>query len=374
MKVVFTIDSLQQGGAEQSLVHTIQHFPKDIQVVVVYLYPKETLLPALEKTGCKIISLNLKGRMKWINGIVQLKKIIQTHNPDIMVSCLYESNIISRMVSKQTGVPLIGTLVSDSYSSVRIASFGWKRKIGFYLYYLIDRYTSSIPLAWIANSKSVKETNARKLKIPDDKIEVIYRGRNAEHFWEWSPPNEANGFRFAFIGRLLETKGLVELIQSFKKIDEQTQDVALDIYGEGPFRSKLETLIHENGLTGKVILHGNVKDAWKELYKAHVFVFPSWYEGFSGALVEAMMVGLPIIASDIPMNLEAVADNTTAYIFPVKNQSALLEKMKEVKDKYHAAEVIGKNAKELSKIKFDIKQVSETYSHFLKNHLRQTMK
>jgi glycosyltransferase involved in cell wall biosynthesis len=368
MKVVFTIDSLQQGGAEQSLVHLIEHFPKDIQVVVVYLYQKETLLPALEKTGCTIISLKLKGRMKWIKGISQLKKIIQTHNPDIMVSCLYESNIMSRWVSKSTGTPLIGTLVSDSYSNVRISSFGLKRRIAFYFYFLLDRFTTGIPVAWIANSQSIKKTNAEKLSIPDSRIEVVYRGRNSSEFSEWQKPEMDKGFRFAFIGRLIETKGLKELILSFKNIEQTTPDARLDIYGEGPFRSALETLIQEQALKSKVILHGNVQQAWKQMYQSHVFVFPSWYEGFSGALVEAMMVGLPIIASDISMNLEAVEDGVTAEVHKVKDVLHLTEKMKHVMLNYDASIELGKRARMKAFDRFELKNIAIHYSNVLRDN------
>jgi glycosyltransferase involved in cell wall biosynthesis len=367
MKVLFTIDSLQQGGAEQSLVHTIQHFPEEVDVTVVYLYPKENLLQQLVATGCSIIGLNLTGKWKWLKGVKKLNQIIKNYKPDVLVSCLYDSNIISRIVSKQTGVPLIGTLVSDSYSSVRIASFGWKRKIGFYFYYLVDRFTSSIPLVWIANSNSIKETNAQKLRIPKDKIEVIYRGRNSAHFWEWSPPNDADGFRFAFIGRLMETKGLEELIGAFKTNSENTANVFLDIYGEGPFRSRLQDLIQHHGLSEKVILHGNVNDAWKQLYKAHAFVFPSWYEGFSGALVESMMVGLPIIASDISMNLEAVEDDVTAKVHKVKDVLHLTEKMKHVMLNYDASVELGKKARMIAFERFELKNIAIQYSNMLRD-------
>jgi glycosyltransferase involved in cell wall biosynthesis len=371
MKVIFIIDSLQQGGAEQSLVHTIRHFPEEVDVTVVYLYPKENLLQQLEETGCSIIGLNIKGSWKWLQGVKKLKQIIKNYKPDLLVSCLYDSNIISRIVSKQTGVPIVGTLVSDSYGAVRISSFGLKRKVGFYFYYLIDRFTSFIPVAWIANSKSIKETNAKKLSIPLHKIEVIYRGRDSEKIPEWQSPENSHTFRYAFVGRLLETKGLGELIDAFKAVETQFPQSSLDIYGDGPYREKLQTLIQKKDLMGKVILHGNVNEAWRQLYHANTFVFPSWYEGFSGALVEAMMVGLPIIASDIPMNLEAVEHGVSACVYKVKNVSELTERMKQVQQDYHGSMMFGKNARRIALERFEIKQVSKQYTKALSRYKRK---
>ena len=60
---------------------------------------------------------------------------------------------------------------------------------------------------------------------------------------------------------------------------------------------------------------------------SNCFVFPSRFEGFSGALVEAMMTGVPIISSNIPMNLEAVEHNKTALVHEMKNSKDLLSKM-----------------------------------------------
>jgi glycosyltransferase involved in cell wall biosynthesis len=89
----------------------------------------------------------------------------------------------------------------------------------------------------------------------------------------------------------------------------------------------LEALIHDLNLREQVTLPGKASNPTALLLTADCFLFPSWYEGFSGALVEAMMAGIPIIASDIPMNLEAVDSEESALIFKVKSIDSLSEKM-----------------------------------------------
>ena len=54
MKIIFTIDSLQQGGAEQSLAHTIAHFSSSTEITVVYFKKKEDLLPQFKSLNCKL--------------------------------------------------------------------------------------------------------------------------------------------------------------------------------------------------------------------------------------------------------------------------------------------------------------------------------
>jgi hypothetical protein len=68
MKVLFAIDSLQQGGAEQSIAHIIRHFSKNTQVSILYFYPKSDLLPTYQELGCSIFSMNLRGKYDFVKG------------------------------------------------------------------------------------------------------------------------------------------------------------------------------------------------------------------------------------------------------------------------------------------------------------------
>ena len=76
----------------------------------------------------------------------------------------------------------------------------------------------------------------------------------------------------------------------------------------------MEEMIVQLGIADKVTLHGTVPGAGKNLWRALFSFFLHGTKGFSGSLVEAMIAGIPIIASDIPMNREAV-DSSTALIF-----------------------------------------------------------
>jgi glycosyltransferase involved in cell wall biosynthesis len=120
-------------------------------------------------------------------------------------------------------------------------------------------------------------------------------------------------------------------------------------------------------LQSSVTLHGRINDAWKKLYQAHCFVFPSWYEGFSGALVEAMMTGIPIIASDIPMNLEAVTDQETASTFKVGNEKDLLNKMELILNDYPNAVSMGESARKQASIRFNQYSISNQYHQILEH-------
>lgn len=99
----------------------------------------------------------------------------------------------------------------------------------------------------------------------------------------------------------------------------------------------------------------------------HCFLFPSWYEGFSGALVEAMMAGIPIIASDIPMNLEAVTDSKTALIFKVGDSQDLFEKMTFALEHPEQMAAMGQEARREAEERFDIEKIAREYERVVRS-------
>ncbi len=185
----------------------------------------------------------------------------------------------------------------------------------------------------------------------------------------------------------MERKGFQDAIQAFSEVVKTYPNCTLTIYGEGPYRLELEKLIQILGLNHAVFLPGKIDDPINalihgyftlptapdsyrdyqlptdncQLITAHCFLFPSWYEGFSGALVEAMMTGIPIIASDIPMNLEAVENNKTALIFPVQNQKILAEKIIWAINQPEEMAQMGINARKVAVSRFDINQIARQY-------------
>jgi glycosyltransferase involved in cell wall biosynthesis len=232
---------------------------------------------------------------------------------------------------------------------------------------MLDKITGKVPVYWISNSKSIAYSNANALAINTNKIQVIYRGRETKNFLPWESKNRGKNFRFVFVGRLIERKGLRELIEAFVKLKETHNDIQLDIYGKGDFHKELSNLIDKHHMNESIFLNGPVLNGFTKFYESDCFVFPSWYEGFSGSLVEAMLVGIPIVASNISMNLEAVTDNKTALVFEVKNISDLTKKMQTMINNYPEMVEMGKKARTEALSRFDINQIAHQYESFLKS-------
>lgn len=367
MKVLFTIDSLAQGGTEQSIAELIEHFDSNLEVIVVYFYGNHQLKTLYEKLNCKLFYLDIDEKYAFYDAIQKFHNLVVTEKPDVVVSSLYRSLIISRFVCWWTKTLLIGTFVNERYSKERLSRFKGVSVIKYFLTWILDRSTAFIPQKIISNSYSISILNGKALGINNKKIKVIYRGRNTQNYKEWSKPIGNKNFVWIALGRLIPQKGYENLLQAFHLLKQRQSMVELRIIGEGPLRQDLNLLIKHYQLENCVILEGNIPLGWQRLYSAHAFVLPSLSEGFSGALVEALIIGIPIVASDIPMNIEAISPGKEAYFFRNDDWRDLHVKMNMLMTNYIKACEIGKVMRLRAIDNYDIHNVAKTYAKTIEN-------
>lgn len=140
-----------------------------------------------------------------------------------------------------------------------------------------------------------------------------------------------NSFIFISVGGLIHRKGFDLLINAFKKAD--IKDSLLYIIGEGELYGELENQIKRLNLEDKVFLLGLKKrDEIAELMrKSDVFVLPSRAETFGVVYIEAMMVGLPVIAS-VCGGPEEFINETNGLLIPVNDENSLIIALKQMRD------------------------------------------
>lgn len=333
--VLYIIDTLQTGGAEKSLLEITRNFKKYKPVFVLLFNKKSDLKTEFDQTGIQVIDLNLTGTFHFKKLAREASSVLVELHPVLVHSTLFKSDMVSRELVKYIPVPLINSLVNNSYSKQRYQSEPLSIKIKLWLLQQWDAFTARKVTMFLSNSEAIKGTNARALRLPLDKIRVIYRGRSLEPFEEITEQH-IEVFRkdgnltekkvFLNVSRLIDRKGQLELIRAFGLLCQQRKDCVLLIAGEGPFRKALEEEVSVLSLEDNIKLLGNRNDVPLLLKSADYFVFPSHYEGLPGALIEAMFARLPIIASSIPENKECV-DESMALFYEAGNVKELTSKM-----------------------------------------------
>ena len=139
----------------------------------------------------------------------------------------------------------------------------------------------------------------------------------------WSPRGDPRSLHAAFVGRLAPEKGLDSLVDTWPIVRERWSEARLTLIGEGPERAALEGRISRLGLGGSVELLGISADPSRVLRGCDLFVLPSREEGMSIALLEAMALGIPSVASAIPGNLALMTDGVHGRLAPPDDPPSL---------------------------------------------------
>lgn len=376
MKILFVIDTLETGGAERSLLEITQRF-KIYEPIFVQLFKGDTLKGGFEAAGIRVISLNLPVTFNIKKISNHIIPIVNDIKPVLIHSTLFFSDLSARFVKKKYDFILVNSFVNNSYSKRRYEEMRLHMKFKLFVIQQWDRVTSKHVDLFISNSQSIKKSNSDALGISPGKIKVIFRGRDYTAYNNLSA-NEIIILRknfgfgdekiFLNVSRLLERKGQRELLHAFKNVLSKFPDAKLLIVGEGPFRKSLEYEISSLQLSNNAFLLGNRDDVPVLLQIASFFIFPSHFEGLPGALIEAMMSKIPIVASNIDENRECVDENS-AVLFEVQNISDLTNKMLEIATQINNSDRI-QSAYNFALKNFDINNVAmeyeNTYDHLLK--------
>jgi glycosyltransferase involved in cell wall biosynthesis len=366
-KVLFVIDTLQTGGAEQSLFANVIRF-KNIQSIVCHLYAGDLLKQQFKDHGIPVYSVGLKKKYGFAQAYKQLKAIVQKEQPDIIIAYLTRSELVARLVGRFNQIPVIGTFVSELYSDNYNTALSVKAKMAVSFFKWANKTTARFCKGFVANSEVVKQSNGRALGIDLNKIEVINRGRDSKVFRFQVPQTiPGNPLRFLNVGRLVPVKGQRDLIQAFKEFLPACPHAVLHIAGDGPARESLSALINESGLQNNVVLLGSRNDIPQLINEYDCFVFPSHSEGFSGAIVEAMFAGLPVLASDIPVNKEVITHLETGYFFETGSVQSIMQALLWYKDNIAVANSLAANANEHARQNFELEKIAEKLENYLLN-------
>ncbi len=152
--------------------------------------------------------------------------------------------------------------------------------------------------------------------------------------------------RIVSVGRLHPQKNQKLLIEAFARIAPELPGYTLEIYGDGELKAFLEKEITDRGLSDRIFLFASRSDILERIASASLFVLSSDYEGMPNALMEAMALGLPCVATDCrPGGARAlIEDGVNGYLVPRGDAAALAEKMLWLLKRKERQNAVGKAA------------------------------
>jgi glycosyltransferase involved in cell wall biosynthesis len=185
---------------------------------------------------------------------------------------------------------------------------------------------------------------------------------------------EQRSFTLFTCGRLYATKGTEYLIRAMPHVLSEYRDVRLKIFGKGPMKARLETLINSLRLEENVTLEGHVSYSRliREMHQSDLTVFPSMVEvGASIAIMEAMACRKPVIAFEYPFNKGLIEHSKTGYLVPKRNVHQLARAICILLQDDNLRKKIGENAFNYILRNHDyrkiVKKYIEVYSDLISN-------
>lgn len=205
---------------------------------------------------------------------------------------------------------------------------------------------------------STVSKNLEDYGLKAEDIKLVYNGVDQNIFFPSGKKPEEK--YILYTGRISYGKGLLELIDCAKEVCEIRDDVSFVLAGDGPLLSNLKKKVTDLNLQNRIKFLGQVnRKKIVNLYQnATIFAFPSYYEGLPGSLLEAMACQLPIVATEVPGNIELIEHNKNGIFIPPKNASAISKAILDLLDDPDKRDKLGKNARKTIEDKFTWDAVS----------------
>ena len=319
MKITFLTASLGSGGAERVvslLANRIAEMGHQIEIICLLyddVYYKTS--PDVKLTiAVRICPGNLVKRLFW------LRNYVKTSGTNVCIAFtegVYCATICALM---GTRIPVIASERLDPHY------MSWKRKLLKKIF---------LPhAAWlVVQTEYIKKYFHGSIA---KKTSIILNPVN-DKVYDIEPCNKEN--TIISVARLFPQKRQEILIKAFANIAERFPEWKLVIYGEGPERESLESLIeslsptlpnregelniHKNRISSRILLPGRCETVIEEMNKAKIFAFSSDYEGLSNAMLEAVCVGLPIVSTKVSGTDELIRDGVNGYVVNLGDTDAL---------------------------------------------------
>jgi glycosyltransferase involved in cell wall biosynthesis len=333
-RILFVIDGLWVGGSERSLAEMLPWLGRaGVSCTVAVLRHCADGVEAEVKTGGADVRL-LPGPGLAIQ-VRALRGLIRTLQPQIVHGSLWKANLVSRLAVVGTGARQVTSLVNAPYGPERLAGDGALKPGRLRLAQAVEAVSGRfLTDHFHAVSEYARASALRDLRIPADRVTVVRRGRDVVRLGEPSEARRAGsrarlGIDLAAqvlvnVGRQDHQKAQVMLIDAFASLARSNDRLVLLLVGRrGQASDEIDRRIAEAGLGPRVWLLGHRDDVPDILAAADLFVFPSLWEGFPGAILEAMALGLPVVASAIPPHREILAGEECGLLVPPGDREAL---------------------------------------------------
>ena len=372
LRILFMIDEMEAltaGGTERQVLQMIRLLQgSEFEPELCVLRGTQWLNEA--DAGCPIYNADVRTFTRY-SGLRALKRLISHMRAgrfSILQTFFVEANLAGPVLAKCARIPVvIGSRRNSNY---------WMGKGTAAL----QRFSNGLVTRLQANAEAVKRVVAAQESVTPDKIDVLYNSLDIERFRRNADARaevrrqigaRPDDIVITNVSALRHPKGMDLFLRSGLKVLASSTSARLLVVGDGPLREELKAMVPAENRE-RVYFAGAQKDVAPWLSASDVAVLSSESEGFSNSILEYMAAGLPVVATDVGGNAEALA--STGILVPAKDEPALTSAVQRCVQNADLRQSLGAKARARVEATFAIPVVREAmlayYRDLIGKHIR----
>lgn len=315
-------------------------------LTVAELYPR---------SAGDVYYLDMAGRFDF-RVVKQLCDVIKKRRIDVIHTHGYKSDILGLLAARRSGIWCVST--PHGFSGNVGMKLGAFIRIGTWMLRYFDR---------VAPLSEELVADMKRFGVPDTKIAFIRNGVDLTEIdaalEELKAEYQANRADrvVGFIGQMIPRKGIPDLLDVFDQLYREDTNLRLQLLGDGRQREELEEKAAGQGSAKAIEFLGFRSDRLELLSRFNLFVMTSSLEGIPRCMMEAMAVGIPVVAYDIPGVDKLVTHGETGLLAPFGDKARLASCCRQLLDDPELAERLSVNARKLIDEKYSAARMAQEY-------------
>jgi len=313
----------------------------------------------------KVLDLGVRSRFD-LGAKGRLAALLRERTPDLLHTHMFHANVLGRAAAAKIDELAV-------VSSLHVVERRWRpwRK-------WLERARSGRADAIVCVSEAVARYAERGMGLSADRLCVIYNGYDPARLEPTADRNDVlirlgvdpESRVVGFLGRLDRQKGPDVLLRACRQFMPRVSEASVLFVGAGPMERSLKRAARDPLYGRRIHFAGHREDIANLLQCFEVFAFPSRWEGFGLSLLEAMVSGLPIVASRVDSVTELVEDGKSALLVAPENRERLGNSVLWLLNNPERASALGEAARERAADRFGLGPMVDRHIELYRSAVR----